>query len=476
MKYIITIVIALLAVSDVSSQDVWDLNRCVRHAQATNVTLQQAEVNYKSARLDEQGAKNGRLPSVSANINLGDQFGRTIDPTTNTFVNAQTIFSQASLSANVNLFAGGQVLNSITQTRLGSYAAKAEMEQSANDLSLSVASAYLNALLSEEQLKTAEKRIEQSREQLKNTKKIIAVGNLPAADSLNLLAQIARDRGVLIQAENQKALAYLNLKQLLQLDPEYNMSLEVPALDAIEASTDPDKILLKATYLQAAENQPSMRAAKLRIDAANTGIQVAKAGAYPTLSAFAQINSNYSSQFKTLDEFKGVEYSDAYPARIDGQLVMIQDAIPLVDLKTIGYFDQMDQTFGQAIGLNLSIPIYQNGRTKLNVERARLGVISAEVQRNATEQQLKTDIQTAIANARAAKRQLEAARNSYKAAEVAYDNTQKRYKYGATTLLEQTIAQNNVFIAENDLTTARYDYIFKLKIIDFYLGREIKLK
>jgi outer membrane protein len=167
------------------------------------------------------------------------------------------------------------------------------------------------------------------------------------------------------------------------------------------------------------------------------------------------------------------------PVRIDGEARVLQvigdtTFVPY-NVRTIDYLEQIDQNFGQSIGLTINIPIYQNGRVRLGVERARLNVINMQLQQNQVRQQLKNDIQTAIANARAARKQLDAAQKTFDATKIAFENTEKRHQLGAVNTLDLTTARNNLDIAENDLTVARYDYIFKLKIIDFYEGKPLSL-
>jgi len=160
---------------------------------------------------------------------------------------------------------------------------------------------------------------------------------------------------------------------------------------------------------------------------------------------------------------------------IGGQTVRIGFFQPTFKVSDVPYFDQIDRNFGQGIGVSLNIPIYQNGRTRLSVERARLGIVNAQLAEVQARQRLKNDIQTAIANAKAAKKQMEAANKSVEAARAAFVNSEKRHALGAINTLTLSIAKNTLDIAENDLLVARYDYLFRLKIIDFYLGKEIKL-
>lgn len=480
MKYnlkLATVLGAILLACSASAQETWSLERCVQYALDNNISVQQAKANVKTSLLAERQAKTSRLPNVSASFDAGQQFGRTIDRTTNQFSTISTGFNSAGVSAGVSLFNGGQIHHAVKQAGWDAQAAQADADQTSNSLALQIAQAYLNILLFEEQLQNAQKRVSQSQEQLDVTMKLIDAGTLPMADKYNILAQIAQGEQASVQAQNNVDLAYLNLKQLLQLEPDYDLQIERPAIQ-IPPDANPEELTLSPVYATALTTQPNIRAAEYRIKSAEEGIYLAKSAYWPSVSVFANLSSNYSTAYKLPGSYLRIP-EPAIPVRLDGETKSLQfigdtSVIPQ-NIRTVKYLDQMDQNFGQSVGLSISIPIYQNGRVRLNVERARLGVLTAQLQQNQTRQQLKNDIQTAIANARAGRKQLEAAQKSFDANQIAYQNTVKRHELGAVNTLDLTTAKNNLDIAENDLTVARYDYLFKLKILDFYQGKPLKI-
>ncbi|MFN4080584.1 MAG: TolC family protein [Saprospiraceae bacterium] len=468
----------LMIVGNVAAQappETWSLERCVKHAIEQNLLVKQAQASVRAAEVAGRQAKASRLPGVNANTNLGEQFGRTIDPTTNQFVNTGVGFNSLNLSAGISLFNGGQIHHNVRRAEWERQAAWADMEQNVNTLSLQVAQAYLAVLLSEEQLSIARSRLAQSRQQAELSLKLIEAGNLPAADRFNLDAQIARDEQALVQVQNNVALSYLNLKQLLMLEPDYPLALEKPSVAIPD--DDPATLSFQAVYAAAQGNQPNVKAAAFRLRSAEEGIAVAKSAYYPRLTAFAQLTTNYSTQFR---DFKSstATIPVTQNVQINGEpaILSFNQTIQIPEIRELGYFEQIERNFGQAIGLQLSIPIYQNGAVRLNAERARIGVVSAQLQQNQTLQQLKNDVQVAIANAQAAQRQYRAAQKTYEAFKMAFENAQKRFNLGAANSFEITTAQNNLNIAENDLISARYDYLFRLKIIDFYLGKPLDLR
>jgi len=466
----------LFAAFGLAAQETWSLERCVQYARDNNITIKQAAASVRTALLSERQAKASRLPNVSGNFNAGEQFGRTIDPTTNTFSPNATGYNSLGLNAGAQVFAGGQIHHAVKQAGWNLKASEADAEQTMNSLALSVAQAYLTILLTEEQLKVAERRVSQSTEQLRITQKLIEAGTVPLADKYTIEAQIARDEQSAVTVQNNIDLAYLNLKQLLQLEPDFNLQIERPVVQ-IPADANPDGLTLSPLYAIATQTQPNIRAAGFRIQSAAEGIEIAKSAYYPTVSIFGSMSTNYSTQYPDYKNatFTGAELGEVEVYQIAGQDVPVRRYNPTFDVPTLGYLKQIDQNFGQSVGLRINIPIYQNGSTRLSVERARLSLLNAEMQNTQTQQQLKNDIQTAIANARAARKQLNAAQKTFAAMQTAFQNTEKRHALGAVNSLDLTTAKNNFNSSENDLLVARYDYLFKLKILDFYQGKPIQM-
>ena len=438
-----------------------------------NFKIKKAETQVRTAVLAERQAKSNRLPNVSGQIDAGKQFGRTIDPTTNQFINTGFDFNSMSLGAGMNIFTGGQVYHGIKQSRWSRKSAIASAEEEANTLALGLATAYLNILLFEEQLEIARRRMEISENQLANTLKLIEAGNLPLADRYTLDAQIARDEQALIQAQNNLNNGYLILKSELNLEPDYDFKIERPIL-TIPDDSEIDSYTLSSVYSIAEGNQPGIKATEYLIKSEEAGVSVARGAYWPTISVFGNISSNYSSQFRRpsltgdLDEVQ-------LPALIDGDAALITLFEPAISYSNVGYIDQLDETFGQGIGVRMNIPIFQNGQTRLGVERQRLKVAEARLLDAQARNELKSAIQESLANVKAGKLGLAAAERSLDASRIAFENTEKRQRLGAATLLELSTAKQNMDIAQNDYILAKYNYIYFIKILEFYLGKPFTL-
>ncbi len=455
-----------------AAQGQWSLQQCIAYAGTNNLTLQQAQNTVALAGLNEQLNKRSRLPNLSGSATGGSQFGRTIDPTTNSFDNQRINFNNISINMSVPLYSGGQINNRIQQSGLDLRAAQEDVAATFNNIALSIANAYLQVLMSKEQLENALARRTLSVEQLEQTDKLIETGRLPANDRLDVLAQIANDDQTIIQARNQIEISLLNLKLLMQLDADSDFDVAPPPAD-ITSETDADALSFPELYQAALGNQPQIKANEYRMNSAALGVDIAKGSLYPSIVLFAGIDSRWSSAARSIDQilptlisqniiWNGVEQEILIPSQ---ELTFKEDP----------YFNQIRENFGQSIGLSLRVPIYNNSINRIGVQRATLGVQNARISSDLTKQQLKNDIQQALANARAGKRAFEAASTAVQAAAAAFENADKRFRLGAINNLQLLTARNTYDIARINQTISKYDYLFRLKIIDFYLGKEIRL-
>lgn len=474
-KKITRIVVLLILVSGSSyAQETWSLEKCIQFAQQNSLTVRQAQNTIRNVELSVKQAQYNRLPSLNASANAGYQFGRTIDPVTNDFNNERIGFNSYSVNGGITVFSGNQINNSIKQSRVDLEASKLDANATSNNISLDVAAAYLSILLAEEELENARRRLGQSTRQLEQTDKLIAAGSLPKNDRLDFVSQIALDEQAIIETENAVAGNYLRLKQLLELDPNQDIRIEKPEI-LIPVDIDPDRVALNELFTSAVSTLPEMRASELRIESADLDVDLAKGALLPTLSFGGGFNSNYSSLARVIDGFETVRQSQTVFINDDPVNFELEVTQP-ASFSRKSFWDQINENFGQNVGISLSVPIYNNHRNRINLERSRLGVINAELNNRQLRQQLKSDIQLAIADARAGKRSLEASEKSLEAAQVAFENAERRFELGAINSLEYITARNNLDLAQTNLTRARYQYLFNIKNVEFYQGKPLRLQ
>jgi outer membrane protein len=404
--------------------------------------VRSAQATIQTSQLDLKQAKAQRIPTLNASSVYGYNFGLSINPITNERVNQTNSFNSFGANANVTLFSGGQINNTIEQNKLLLEASKLDYDNTVNNLALDIATAYLNILLGEEQLALARQQITLSQAQLEQVNRLIRAGSRPEADRFDIVAQIARNEQTAIQAENTIANGYLNLKQLMNVEPNLDIRVQRPEVN-VSTEVNPDEFALNEVYTTALTTQPQIRANALRLQASDVAISISKGAFYPTLSLFGSLDTRYG------------RFSN-FPNQIS-------------------YFNQLGDNFGQGFGISLNIPIFNNFRNRIGVERSQVNLLNTEIRNDQVSQQLKTNIQTAIANARNARRSYDAALRSVEANQIAFQNAQRRFDLGAVNSLEFTTARNNLDQAQNSLIQAKYQYVFNVKVVEFYQGKTLQL-
>ncbi len=475
MQRFAILVCLFFTVSFLQAQDTWDLQRCVDYARERNLSLQRNEIAVQNAEITTKVNRLQQLPSVNGTLSGGLQFGRTIDPTTDAFGTSSLGYGSLGVSAGLPLYTGGRIKNTIEQGKVNLDLAKADAATAANDIGLNIAVTYLSILLAEEEASNAQTRLELSKEQLDRTNKLITAGSLPENDRLDILAQIARDKQNVILTENNVTLNYLNLKQFLELEDNPDFQIQKP--EVVLPTDDIDKYDLNTLYTQALQSQPQIEASELRVKSSDYDIEIAKAGKRPSVNVFGSMSSNYSTLARAFEEAQ-------FQTVLQESTVIINDmpaTIGVFGLEQVGeipkknFGNQFTENFGQSLGLSVSIPIYNNGRNDANIERAELGVLDAQLQAKQVKQQLRRDVQQYLANARASKLALEASEQAYTSSKAAFKNTEKRFEYGAANNLQYTTARNTRDQAETDLLRAKYQYVFDCKVLDFYIGKPLRL-
>lgn len=477
MTRLIILVSLSFFLQEIYAQEAWSLQSCVQYAWENNLTVQQAQITTLNAELTNKQNSFERLPTVNGSASAGYQFGRTIDPTTNTFNNTRIGFNSYSINGGVTVFDGNRINSQVRQSRYDLQAAKFDAENTRQTVALSVATAYLNILLGEEQLVNAETQRRLAQQQLDRTSRLVEVGQLAPNARLDLEAQVARNEQLIIEAQNAVDIGYLNLKQLLQFDPSQKLTLEKPDVN-VEDQAMVRQFTEEEVYKAALLSQPGVAAAEARLESSKLGEQVAAAGALPSLSVFGSLSTSYSSVNPDVDNpntDNAVEVANP-PVRVDidgNEFNVVFYRTEGITFPTVSYGDQLNENFGQSLGLSLNVPIYNNHRNNINKERARLNVINAEVSARQVTDRLKTDVLSAITSFRASRNSYQAAQRSQEAAEAAYNDAQRRFDVGAINTFEFNNAVDNLDVARRESTRAKYQLLFNLKVVEFYLGQPL---
>lgn len=457
-----------------NGQDKWSLQKCIDHALENNLQVKQSGLDVESAEISLFGSKMSTLPSMNGNLGLNTSTGRSIDPFTNTIIDRGIKSQNAGLNASLPLFDGGQRYNSIKRDQYGQLASEKDLESVQNDVTLNVVTFYTNILFNKELLETAKLRLLTTESQENRVEKQVEIGALAQADLLQIRQQKANDELEVVRAENNLEISYLRLKQALQIPAEQSFDIEIPELpepnqgELMESSSK--------VYQYALQNQPVIKAAEYRKESAMRGIGVARSRYYPSLSLNAGISTNYSDaapeQFPVLGSENVTVTRPIGIVENTGQVVITQQEVPS-EFTENTYWNQLDFNQRRFVGLSLNIPIFNRFQVKNNVQQAIISHKRSEYQLTSAKNQLQQTIEQAYLDVKAAAKSYEALKNSFEAAELSFRNAEQRLELGATDAVEFTQIKNDFERVKSDLIRAKYDYIFKLKVLDFYQGKPL---
>ncbi len=464
-KYIIPFLSFILLANVAYGQKTWTLQECILHAQEKNIFIEQAQLQEKSSDIDLQQAKKSRLPNLSGDVSAGLNFGRTIDPTSNEFITKSFLSNNFGLSSGVLLYNGNRISNTIKQSELQRKSASLSTKDQSYNLALQVASLFLNVLFSEENEKLAALQINSATEQLENLRKLIAAGATPRNDQLELEALLAQRNQDALLAANNTAMAKLQLAQLMQLD---DLSIQIDPSANIDALLDPNQIDFNEYLQQLIANDPNTEIAQIQLASSALNEEIIASSYYPTLSLGGNIRTAYSNQARDIDGFD-TDFVDQ-TVIINGAPVTVGFPNLTPVLIDIPYGNQITDNISYGLGLGLAIPIYSNYQVKGNVEKAKLNTKNQALMYEQHIRDLTLTAQQSLLEAKYAKEKYETSQLVEEAQKASYDNAVKKHQIGALNSLELVSA--NIQWQQSSFNTllAKYDYIFKVKVLDYYLG------
>ncbi|HYK55487.1 MAG TPA: TolC family protein, partial [Flavisolibacter sp.] len=380
----LSLFLLLAASTFLKAQDKWDLQRCVLYAMTNNISVKQADVQARITALQLKLSQAGRYPNLGFSGNGGYNFGRSVNPATNSFENQSIFFSNFQLQSSVNLFNWFSQRYTIQASELDKKAADAASDKARNDIALNVAVAYLQTLLANEQVEISSIQIQQTTSQLANIRKQVAAGALPELNAVELEAQLARDSATYIGTQATYQQNLIQLKALLNLDMAVPFDIEKPDVSSIPVESLAD-LQPALVYQQALKNLPQQRVNEFRYQAALKNIQVAKASMFPTLSAFANVGSRYSSLFPDQENVVVTPNGKADTLGVveiaPGTIrYAVRPGFTVATRNTPFSRQLFNVNLSQAIGLNLSIPIFNNRQLRTNWDRAKLNAESIRLQ------------------------------------------------------------------------------------------------
>ncbi len=462
-----------------SSDNRWSLQECIDYAWANSLTIKQQDLQMLNNQATLNQSKLQQLPTLNASGNFGYNTGRSIDRFTNQFVTQTYNFNGWNLNANLPLFGGLQTRNTIKQNTLSVEASRLSKEQSQQDVGLNTVLAYLTVLNNEELVEVAKLQVQTSQEQVSRTDKLVQAGTLPINNLYDLQSQLANDKLNLVNAENNVRIAKVNLMQTMNLPVTDDFIIE--KVNIGDPILQPYNSTPSNIYQTAVGTQPGLKASKLLIESSEYRIRTARGGLYPSLSAFFGANTNYVSLQKT--QFIGdgtntvVYQKQEFFIDPNGQgtpnIRYAKVEIPNGTSRDFTYFRQLDFNLGMNYGLNLQIPIFNGWQTRTQISRSIVQKKQAELDYEQGQITLRQNIEQAYNNMTAASQRFIANQEAVKAQEQSFNATKLRMEAGLLNSVDFSLAQTNLGRAKANLVQAKYDYVFRVKILDFYQNKPI---
>ncbi|MFM2189869.1 MAG: hypothetical protein RL491_255 [Bacteroidota bacterium] len=440
-RLITAIVFTLFFSGAASGQKLWTLQECIEHARANNINIKQAAISSELARVSRDQSYTTMLPTVNGSSSHQRSFGRSVDPFTNSITENETRTTNFSLSSNVTLFGGLRLQHSLAQSKYEYLQSQENLAKISNDISLNVAAAYLQVLFAMESFKLAQDRVNAATETRNRTAKMVETGMMAQGNLLDAEAALASEELTLVTAENSLNSANIAISQLLELDNASDFGVAIQQVDIPSQST----VMMKPEEIYAAslKTLPEIRASEYGISSAKKGLSAAKSGLFPSLNLFSSI---------------GTFYNEGGYAELLGE---------------IPFDEQVRNNQSKNIGLSLSIPLFNGWSVQSNIQRSRLNLENALLQDELSRKQVYKSVVQAHADATAAMNRYNASLKAKSSADEAFNYAQRKYDVGLISFIEFINIRNNKSRAESELIQSKYDFIFRLKVLDFYLGKNL---
>ncbi len=400
--------------------------------------------------------------------------GRNIDPRTNQFIQQSINSGNYQLNASATLFNGFALQNTIKQNDLVLQASQQELRATRNTVSLTVAQNYLNTLTGTEQLLIAQRQADVARAQIERTQKLVRAGSVPESNLLELQATLASNELDVVNAQNTLDLAKVALLQAMNVP--IGQAFDVEPIAVADPNVAPYGETVQQIFDVATANMPEIQGADLRVRSAALGVDVAKGALYPTLSISGNLSSIYSSaasQFVPNGTTSLAPSSVLFIPGADGSQVPVYQSVPGGSYANYTFTDQVKNNFNRSVSLILRVPIFQGNLSRNRITTARIQQQNAELTAQNTRLTLRQQIETAYTNMRAGANRYRATQAQVTSLERAFQVAESRLNAGAINATDYSIAKTNLDRARASLVQAKYDYVFRTKILDYYQNKPL---
>jgi len=426
----------LVVFTSAKGQEIWSLQKCIDYALQNNIQIKQQSLNsdYYTNQRDQEKYK--RLPSLNLSGQNHMNYGKTLS-SDNTYLNINSNSTSATLSSSVKIWNGLTLSNSIKAADMDLRASLEDMQKAKDDIMLNIAGSYLEILFADELLSVAENLVKITQLQIDRTSKLVAAGSLAKGSLLEIEAQFAREELEVVNAQNTLQMAYLALYQLLELPASESFKIVKPTLPEIGANIS--MLNSMDVFKNAVLVKPAVKSAEFKLESSKRLLLVAKGNLWPTLSLDGSYYNFYNNKY-------GIPFSDQRKS---------------------------NESYG--FGISLNIPIFNQFQVRTGISNAKIQVENKELELQSAKNALRKEIEQAYSNASAAFKRYIANEKAVVSTQEAFRYTEEKFNVGMINSVEYNQSKNNLSKAQSDLLQAKYEYIFKTKILDFYNGKPIEL-
>ena len=452
-----TLVFVFLCASTLLSAQskLWSLEDCIQYAIEHNISIKQLVVQKNVAEVNVNTAQMSRLPDLNAGGAQNWSFGRT-QVSSGLYENINQSNTNLSVSSSIPLFTGFRIPNEIAKNKLDLETAAQNLERAKEDLALNVASLFLQVLFNKELLKINQEQLSLSQSQIDRTRTLTEVGKVPMSQLYDIEAQAANDKVSVIQADNDLRLSLLDLAQSLELQQSGDFDITAPAFNDVVSEYMGSVQPPQTVFDNAVRIKPVIKAQELQVESAQKTLAIAKSGYYPILSLGMGIGTSYYYLY-------GKNYT---VDPISGESFLISND---------SFSSQISNKMNEYIGLNLSIPIFNRFSVRNQVRNAKFNIENQQLALEDAKKTLYKEIETAYLNAISSQEKYKAAQQAIKSTSESFNYAKERYETGKSSVFEFNEARSKYIQSQSQEIQAKYDYIFRTKILDFYNGIPIKL-
>jgi outer membrane protein len=441
----ISTILILIGLS-LTAQQAWTLDECIDHAFENNIQIRQFMLGVENAEISLQQSKLNMLPNLNAYVSHGWNWGQAIDRFTNQFATERVQSNNFYGQSSVTLFGGLQKMNSMRQNQLEVMASKFDADDFLDNVALNIATAYLQILYAMEMLEIANSQLDITRQQVQRMEKLVEAGTLARGDLLMIEAQAAAEELQVVDATNNLDLSYLTLAHMLDMPSAADFRIVVPEIELYESQSltmTPEQI-----YKLAVVKRPAIKSAELKVESAAKGLAVARGNHSPSINMVASWGTGFSGLSK-----------------------ISQDGIFVIK----PFWDQISDNNNRTIDFRVNIPIFNGWSTRSNISRAQIAIENAQYDHESVRLQLNKTIQQAWADASSSLKKYAASNKKVEATEESFRYAEQRFNVGMLTALDFNNSKNELQRAQSELLQAKFDYVFKTKVLDFYMGIPLTL-